>query len=405
MMKSQKIPKNSFLRQLTNLGLFMLIVALGTVITLVAGEVESLARADLSNAPIQALTTASDGEVAYATLADDSQRGIFRSDDNGHTWQLVSPGPGVRLNALAVHPANKEVLYAGAPGGAVATTNNLWRSEDGGQTWHKFFLSLPGNVDGLIPAVTTLAVDQNQVESLYIGTDGQGVYRFNVGPEGYGYELVGGVSLHNAHITDIVVGPDSRVFALTPNELFVNNSTDEDWQKLETLPDYPVSLAVAPTDPDTLYAGAASSGAYLSTDGGQKWEHIGEGLGLVPGAALRVTALTVDEADSWHVAAATAYGLGKQLAGGGIYESNNGGRAWIKLGDIDKLVTNLTFGRDGTIQAATGEGLVRYSMPGKSEPLIPFLDSLTQLSGLQIFMITLTTGLASVALVAQKRWG
>ena len=405
MMKSRKTSQTSFLRQLTRAALFMLILGIGTVATLVAGEVEGLARADLSNAPIRAITTASDGEALYATLADDSRRGVYRSDDNGRTWQLASPGPGVSLNALAVHPGNQEVLYAGAPGGPVATTNNLWRSDDGGQSWQKFFLSLPGNVDGLIPAVTALEVDRSQPESLYIGTDGQGVYHFNVGPKGYGYELVGGVSLVNAHVTQIVVGPDSRIYALTPNELFVNQGNDKAWQKLETLPDYPVSLAVAPTDPETLYAGAASSGAYRSTDGGRTWTHIGEGLGLVPGAALRVTALTVDEADSTHVAAATAYGLGKQLAGGSIYESNNSGSSWIKLGDVDKLVTELTFGKDGTIQAATGDGLVRYGTPSKPAPLIPFLDSLTQLSGMQIFILALTTGLSSLALVSQKRWG
>jgi photosystem II stability/assembly factor-like uncharacterized protein len=328
--------------------------------------------------------------------------GVYHSNDNGRTWQLTSAGPGVALNTLAVHPANQKVLYAGAAGGPVATSNNLWRSDDGGQTWRKFFLSLPGNVDGLIPAVTTLAVDSYQPESLYVGTDGQGVYRFDVGSDGFGYELVGGVSLYNAHVTDIVVGPDSRVYALTPEGLYINND-DDSWQKLDTVPEYPISLAVAPTDPDTLYVGVPSSGAYRSTDGGRTWEHIAEGLGLVPGAALRVTALAVDEADSWHVAAATAYGIGKQLAGGSIYESKDGGSSWTKLGDTDKIVNELTFS-DGTIHAVTDNGLVRYSTPDKPAPALPFLDSFTQFSGLQFFILALTTGLGGLALVGQKRW-
>jgi photosystem II stability/assembly factor-like uncharacterized protein len=129
------------------------------------------------------MTVTMDHEILYATLADDSQAGIYRSNDNGRTWQLVSSGPGVTLNALTVHPANQKVLYAGAAGGPV----DLWRSDDGGQTWRKFFLSLPGNVDGLIPAVTALAVDPYQPEALFIGTDGQGVYRFDVGSDGFGY--------------------------------------------------------------------------------------------------------------------------------------------------------------------------------------------------------------------------
>jgi photosystem II stability/assembly factor-like uncharacterized protein len=210
--------------------------------------------------------------------------------------------------------------------------------------------------------------------------------------------------LHNAHVINVVIGPDSRAYILTPEGLFTRKG--DDWRKLDTLPEYAVSLAVAPTDPETLYAGAASSGAYRSSDGGRTWEHIAEGLGLIPGAALRVTALTVDEADSWHVTAATAYGIGKQLAGGGIYESDNGGRTWTKLGDVENVVLELTFSDDGTIQAATDGGLVHFNSPSKPAPDAPFgLDSLTQLSGLQLFVLTVTAGLAGLALVGQKKWG
>lgn len=401
-MRHQQTSRMPLWRSLIRVGLFLLILCLGVVATLVVGEVESLARADLSSAPVRAIAPGQEHGVLYATLADETRPGIYRSEDNGRTWQLT--GPGMSLNALAVHPGNKAVLYAGAPGGPVATSNNLWRSNDGGQTWHKFFLSLPGNVDGLIPAVTALAVDRSQPESLYVGTDGQGVYQFNVGRDGYGYELVGGVSMVDAHVTNLAIGPDSRIYALTPEGIFINQD-NESWKKLDTLPDYPVSVAVAPTDPLLIYAGSASSGAYRSTDGGRTWTNLAEGLGLIPGAALRVTALTVDEADAQHVAAATAYGIGKRLAGGGIYESKNGGDSWTQLGETEELVNELIFS-DGAIQAVTAKGLIRYGTPDTAEPGLPFgLDSLIQLSGLQLFMLALTTGIGGLALISQKKWG
>lgn len=385
------------------IGLFIVILIVGTISTLVVGEVEGLARADLSNTPVRAMTTTADNTAMYATVADSERPGIYRSRNNGRAWELVGSGPGVTLNTLAVHPVNQRVLYAGAAGGPVATSNNLWRSDDGGQTWQKFFLSLPGNVDGVIPAVTTLAVDPYQPESLYVGTGGQGVYKFDVGREGVGYELVGGVSLYDAYVTKLVVGPGSDVYALTLEGLYTSRGDDDGWQKLGTVPEYPISLAVAPTDPDTIYAGVPSSGAYISTDGGRTWESIAKGLGLVPGAALRVTALTVDKADSWHVAAATAYGIGKQIAGGGIYESKDGGSSWNKLSDTNKIINELTFD-DGTIHAVSDDGVVRYTTPDKPASAIPFLDSLAQFSGLQLFMLTLTTGLGALALIGQKRW-
>lgn len=402
-MAPQKTPKKSFLNLAVRTGLFILALTLGTVTTLVVGELESLARADLSHAPIQTMATATDGQVLYAALADDSKGAIYRSDDNGQSWQFTSAGPQLTLNTLAVHPGNKNVLYAGAPGGPVNKAHNLWRSDDSGHSWRPFFLSLPARPDGLIPAVTTLTIDPNQPQMLYVGTAGQGVYRFNVGLDGQGYELVGGVSLYDAHVSNLVVGPDSRVYALTSQGLLVSKDKN-DWQKLDTLPEYAVSLAVAPTDPQTLYAGAASSGAYRSTDGGKTWDHISDGLGLIPGAALRVTALAVDDADSWHVAAATAYGIGKHLAGGGIYESENGGRSWTQLGEIEDVVTELTF-NDGVIHAVTPKGLARYGEPDESAPAIPSgLQALTDLSGIQILILTLTTGLAGLTLIGQKEW-
>ncbi len=402
-MKAHKTAKMSLGSLMVRLVLSSLILGVGIITAVVVGEVEGSARADLSNAPIQALITAANEQVLYATLADSSRQGIYRSDDNGRTWQLASPGPGVMINAMAMHPTNKVALYAGAAGGPVATTNNLWRSNDGGRTWDKFFLSLPGNVDGLIPDVTALAVDPHQPEILYVGTDGKGMYRFDVGHGGYGYSLSGDIPLYDAHIQDIAVGPDGRVYVLTSEGLFV--SIDDAWEKLDTLPEQPaVSLAVDLTDPQTLYAGAPSSGAYRSTDGGQTWENISDGLGLVPGAALRVTALAVDERDPEHVAAATAYGIGKHLAGGGIFESHDTGRTWTQLAEIDELVTELSFNK-GVLHAGSADGLVRYGKPSEPElPLFSRLSSLAQLTGIQVLILTATVGLVSLVLADRKEW-
>lgn len=402
-MRSQKIPKKPLLSVVTRATLFILALSLGTITALVVGEMQGLARVDLAHAPVRAMTTTTDGQALYTTLVNDSKGSIYRSDDNGYTWQFASFGPDVALNTLSVHPINKSVLYAGAPGGPVAKTHNLWRSDDGGESWRPFFLSLPSRPDGLIPAVTSLAVDPNQPQALYVGTDGQGVYRFNVGYDGHGYELVGGVSLYDGDVQTIAVGSDSRVYALTSEGLFISKDND-DWRKLESFLEYPVSLAVASTHAETLYVGSASSGVYRSTDGGETWEQINDGLGLVPGAALRVTALAVDEADAGHVAAATAYGIGKRLAGGGIYESENGGRSWTQLAEIEDLVTELTF-NNGIIHVVTPNGLSRYGEPVEASPVRSSgLQPLIDLSGVQILILTLTTGLAGLALIGQKDW-
>jgi photosystem II stability/assembly factor-like uncharacterized protein len=398
-MKTKKI---RILNLVVRIGLFALVLSLGMTAALMMGETEGLALANLSSASVRVVATSAHGEVSYAALIGGPQpAGIYRSDDNGRTWQLVSSGP-VAIKALAVHPANDAVLYAGTAGGPAATTDSLWRSDDGGQTWHKFLLSLPANPDGVFPPVNALATDPNQPGVLYVGTGGHGVYRIEDDEGRNSYKLVGGLSLYDAHVSSVVVGPDSRVYALTGHGLFVTEGSA--WQKL-SLPELAASLAVAPADRETLYAGCVSTGAYRTTDGGQTWEPINNGLEMVPGAALRVTALAVDEQDSNHVVAATAYGVGRQLVPWGIYESRDAGRSWARLAEADAVVTQLTINQ-GVISAVKANGLARYREPIRPGPAIPFpnLRSLANPSGIQVLVLTLTVGAAGLALVGRTEW-
>lgn len=397
--------RKRLLNWLVRVSLFTVILTLGTAVALVAGETQGMAMADLSDTPVQVVTTASQGSTLYADVrSDSSAAGIYRSNDNGLTWQAVSAGPGVPLNDLVVHPTNAQVLFAGSDGGPVASTSNLWRSDDGGQTWRKFYLSLPTNPDGLIPAVTALATDPNQPGVLYVGTAGQGVYRFDVGSDGHGYSLVGNVSLYDAHVKGLEIAFNSRVYALTNKGLFVNSGGD--WDKLETLPEMAVSLAVAPGHSQTIYAGTPSSGVYRSTDGGQSWQAISAGLDMAPGVALRVTALVVDEQNPERVIVATAYGLGSKLAGGSIYESRNGGQQWTKLGEAEDVVQKLSINR-GVVYAATSKGLTPYGEPStESGPAvaIPALQPLANPNGLQLAILTLTVVMAGLVLLGRVEW-
>jgi ligand-binding sensor domain-containing protein len=228
------------------------------------------------------------------------------------------------------------------------------------------------------------------------------VYRFDEGRNGY--DLIGGISLYDAHVTGLVIGPDSLVYAVTTEGLFVTEGSA--WQKLESLPELAVSLAVAPNDPQTLYAGGTSTGAFRATDGGQTWQPISNGLEIIPGAALRVTALAVDEQDPNRVALATAYGLGSQLARGGVYESIDAGLNWVKLAEADGVVINLILNQ-GIVYAATANGLARYGEPTAASSVISLPDVsplLTNPNGIQILILFLTLGLAGLSLIGRREW-
>jgi photosystem II stability/assembly factor-like uncharacterized protein len=395
--------KIRILKLVVRIGLSTLILSVGTVAALILGETTGFALADLSQAPVQAMTTPAHNDVLYVVLNGGPQpNGIYRSEDNGHTWQVVGSWSGTVINTMTTDPTDTTILYAGTAGGPLDTTNNVWRSEDGGRTWRNFNLPLPASPARLVPAVTAVVADPNRPEVLYVGTSGQGVYRFEIGQ--IGYRLVGGVSLlSDSHIKSMVMASDSRLYALTNTGLFV--TAGDTWHKLETVPEVPISLAIAQNDPQVLYVGGPTSGAYRSLDGGQAWASISDGLGLIPGAALRITALAVDEQDSNHLVAATAYGVGSQLAPGSVYESRNAGSGWAKLADTDGLVNQLILDQ-GVIYAATTTGLAQYGELNKPGPIkrLPPLHSLTNPTGIQMLILILTVGLASLALLSPIEW-
>ena len=141
--------------------------------------------------------------------------------------------------------------------------------------------------------------------------------------------MVGGQTLANEHVRDLVVGSAGQLYALTGGGLFMISG--EVWQPVDSLPDFPISLIVRADEPQTMLAGSASSGIYRSTDAGHTWDNLSKSLEIIPGAALRITALAADRQNPNSLVAATAYGLGSRIAPGHMYRSYNGGTDWVKV--------------------------------------------------------------------------
>jgi len=381
------------------IGLFSLILGLGTITALLTGETTGLALADLSTVSVSAMTRATYGDTLYATLGGEKQ-GIYRSDDSGRSWQKVSTGPAANISAIAVHPANRQILYAGVSGGQITTDTSLWYSSDKGRTWDRYGLSLPANPQGELPVVTVLTVDPNHPGVLYVGTEGRGLYRV----QSTGFSRIGSSALFGLYVNDIVAVPDGPIYAVTTEGLLVIDG--DSWHKIEPLPDGTVSLALDPSNPKTLYIGTAGYGIHRSLDGGQSWQAINNGLGWQPGVILRVSAITVDKDDPQHLALSSAYSVGTHLTGDGIYESFDAGQSWLKVAESRDLANRLTI-KEGGIYAATTHGLVRYGEP--LSPISPmsmfrFHSLLSNPTSIQGLILILTVGLAGMSLLGRVEW-
>ncbi|MFB0536236.1 MAG: WD40/YVTN/BNR-like repeat-containing protein, partial [Anaerolineae bacterium] len=126
----------------------------------------------LTSLGVEVLVVGPDGKSLFAGARGD---GVFRSDDEGQSWQPVNEGlTNLYVQTLVVGPDGKS-LFASTDGGGV------FRSDDGGQSWR------PVN-EGLTNLnVLTLMVEPDG-ESLFAGTWGGGVFRSDDG--GQSWQLV-----------------------------------------------------------------------------------------------------------------------------------------------------------------------------------------------------------------------
>jgi ligand-binding sensor domain-containing protein len=379
--------------------LFVMILGLGTILVLVVGETPGLALVDLSGAQVETIIEAPSDDILYATLSG-SNRGIYRSDDYGRSWQRVSRGPGEIINNLVIHPVNKRVFYAST---IDKTTNssNLWYSDDGGRSWSQQELEIATGDTEQLPVINTLTINPDDPNTMYIGTEGQGLYRARLKNEHF--ELIGGRPMQNLRVRDVVIALNGLVYAVTTEGLFVIDGDTA--HKLESLPDAAVSLAIDPTDPDRLYAGTVAYGAYLSEDGGYTWQPLNAGLGWQPGLILKVAAIAIDKNNPQHLALTTAYGVGSHWLGDGVYESFNAGQHWVKIARRQRVVEQLLILKGGIFTATPQDGLTRYGDPLSSSLLAASsLRSLTNPSGMQLLIMSLTVALSSWTLLGRLPW-
>lgn len=86
-------------------------------------------------------------------------------------------------------------------------------------------------------------------------------------------------------------------------------------------------LAVHPTDPDTLYAGAASGGVWKSTDGGQSWRPLWDEQDTM---AIGAVAIAPSAPDTVYAGTGEWTPGYVSFPGTGLFVSTNGGATWTQ---------------------------------------------------------------------------
>jgi photosystem II stability/assembly factor-like uncharacterized protein len=215
-------------------------------------------------------------------------------------WSEAGPTniPG-RITDLAVHPDEPNTIYAGAACGGV------FKSTDNGSTWFPIF-----DEQGT-PSIGALATHPVYSSLIYCGTGeangsgdsypGTGIYKSTDGGSSWvhaGLENshhIGRIAIHPLSPNIIFVAAGGKLFGKNP-ERGVYKSTDSGatWDQKLYISDSTAAtdVAVDPTDSNIVYAamwerirgstyrqvGGWTSGIHKSTDGGDSWYQLTNGL-------------------------------------------------------------------------------------------------------------------------------
>lgn len=270
-------------------------------------------------------------------------------------WRNIGPFRGGRSVTATGVVGNPTTYYMGTTGGG------LWKTEDMGISWANIS-------DGFFKtgSVGAVAVAETDPNTIYVGMGehavrgvmthhGDGVYKST--DAGKTWKKMG--LEQSQHIARIVIHPKdpNTVFVAVQGALYsksaqrgIYKSTDGGvtWKNVLYVDEKTgcAELSMDMNNPTILYAamwehgrlpwkvisGGPGSGLYKSTDGGEHWEKMQEGLPKEMGKM----AIAVCRSNSDKVYALIESDSDKEL--GGLFVSNNAGKSWNRITNDHRLV-------------------------------------------------------------------
>ncbi|MDJ0654037.1 MAG: hypothetical protein QNJ40_07790 [Xanthomonadales bacterium] len=287
--------------------------------------------------------------IAFATAA---QGAIEINSSTFGGLSARSIGPAVmsgRISSIdaVVHDDGPLTVYVGTASGGV------WKSDDGGIVYKPIF-------DDHIQSIGAVRIDPSNAETVWVGT-GESSVRNTVSPgDGVYRSLDGGEKWQHMglkesdHIAELLVHPDNSevVFVCSLGHLwasggdrgvFRSQDGGQNWDNVLHIDDATScsDLAMTPDGsvlyagmwqvrryPDFFESGGPTSGLYRSTDGGDTWEELTEGL---PASDKGRIDVTVAASEPQRVYAAI------ESENTALFRSDDGGDSWVEKDDSGNI--------------------------------------------------------------------
>ena len=305
----------------------------------------------------------------------------------GLRYRSLGPARGGRVTTVTGVPSQPFTFYMGSTGGGV------WKTVDAGQTWMNV-------TDGQIGVGSMGAIDVSQSDpnTVYIGTGsdglrsnvsiGDGVYKStdagktwtHVGLRDAGN--IGGLRVHPSNADVAFVAAIGNPFKPNADRgVFRTKDGGKSWQRVLFVSDSTgaVDVEFQPGNPNVIFAalwrgerkpwtiisGAREGGIYRSTDGGDSWTKVTNGL---PNELVGKANIAVSNANPNRI-----YVLIEAKPGSGLYRSDDGGQSFQLASTFAQIITRPFYyttitadPKNADVVYAGSEGYYRSSDAGKT---------------------------------------
>lgn len=241
--------------------------------------------------------------------------GVYKTEDRGVRWRFINRGlKDYAVYSLAVDPSSPDTVYAG-------TVSGLCKSTDAGERWE--FLAQTGPEALHITSVRdvsvrNLAVDPSDSAVVYAGTADGRIVKSTDG--GASWQVLAQEPAWGSVSALAVSAAEPRHLVATSTGAGVLLSTDagRTWATCAT-PKRALSVAIALSDADVLYAACGRDGVWRSADGGRTWS--AATVGIRQNCVIRDVAVDPRNADR-------VFCIGAAGWDGFFYWSEDGGGSW-----------------------------------------------------------------------------
>ena len=271
---------------------------------------------------------------------------------HGLRYRLVGPARGGRVTTVTGVPSQPKTFYMGVASGG------LFRTTDSGASWTPI-------TDGKIPLGSTgsIAVADSDPNVIYLGTGsdgvrsnvstGRGVYKSTDGGQTwkfiglYNAGQIGAVRIHPTNPDIVWVAANGDVFKSNDERgIFKTTDGGQTWRKVLFISDAvgAMDVELQPGNPNVVYgwmshlerkpwtiiSGGREGGFYKSTDGGEHFSKISNGL---PNELIGKANLAVTNASPNRI-----YALVEAKPFGGFYRSDDAGQTWALINSQSALI-------------------------------------------------------------------